>query len=85
MPELAERNRLAPPAVRRAAFHPQRCVEPGARAMPPLTGVGERFAPRATWFCIDERTRRQVALALRVYPPLSRVDSFGIACSVRLA
>ena len=31
--------------------------------MPPLTGVGERFAPRATWFCIDERTRRQVALA----------------------
>ena len=53
--------------------------------MPPLTGVGERFAPRATWFCIDERTRRQVALALRVYPLLSRVDSFGIACSALLA
>ena len=22
--------------------------------MPPLTGVGERCAPRATWYCIDE-------------------------------
>ena len=22
--------------------------------MPPLTGVGERCAPRATWSCIDE-------------------------------
>ena len=22
--------------------------------MPPLTGVGERYAPRATWSCIDE-------------------------------
>jgi hypothetical protein len=53
--------------------------------MPPLTGVGERFAPRATWFCIDERTRRQVALALRVYPLLSRVDSLGIAGSAPLA
>ena len=25
-----------------------RFYEPGARAMPPLTGVGERYAPRAT-------------------------------------
>ena len=49
--------------------------------MPPLTGVGERCAPRATWSCIDERNRSPVALALRVYPPLSRVDSLGIACS----
>jgi hypothetical protein len=32
--------------------------------MPPLAGLGERFAPRATWSCIDEHTRRQVALAL---------------------
>jgi hypothetical protein len=31
-----------------------RSREPGARAMPPLTGVGERCAPRATWSCIDE-------------------------------
>jgi hypothetical protein len=31
--------------------------------MPPLTGPGERYAPRATWFCIDERTRSPVALA----------------------
>ena len=53
--------------------------------MPPLTGGGERCAPRATWFCIDERTRRQVALALRVYPLLSRVGSGGIACSALLA
>jgi len=22
--------------------------------MPPLTGMGERCAPRATWFCIDD-------------------------------
>jgi hypothetical protein len=53
--------------------------------MPPLTGVAERCAPRAIWFCIDERTRRQVALALRVYPPLSRVGPGGIACSAHLA
>ncbi len=53
--------------------------------MLPLTGVGERFAPRATWFCIDERPRRQVALALRVYPRLSRVGPGGIACSALLA
>jgi hypothetical protein len=31
-----------------------RSREPAARAMPPLTGVGERCAPRATWSCIDE-------------------------------
>jgi hypothetical protein len=53
--------------------------------MPPLTGLGERFAPRATWSCIDEHTRRQVALALRVYPARSRVDPLGIACSALLA
>jgi len=51
--------------IRAAGYlSPQHSVEPGARAMPPLTGVGERCAPRATWFCIDERARRQVALAL---------------------
>jgi hypothetical protein len=53
--------------------------------MPPLTWVGERFAPRATWSCIDERTRSLVALALRVYPPKSRVGPGGIACSALLA
>jgi hypothetical protein len=37
--------------------------------MPPLTGMGERYAPRATWSCIDERNHSPVALALRVYPP----------------
>ena len=26
--------------------------------MPPLTGTGERFAPRATWSCIDDCTSR---------------------------
>jgi hypothetical protein len=31
-----------------------RFSEPAARAMPPLIGVGERYAPRATWSCIDE-------------------------------
>src|SRR5438132_6019346 len=31
-----------------------RSREPGARAMPSLPGVGERYAPRATWSCIDE-------------------------------
>jgi len=53
--------------------------------MPPLTAVGERCAPRATWFCIDKRTYLQVALALRVYPRLSRVRPGGIACSALLA
>jgi len=53
--------------------------------MPPLTGVGERFAPRATWYCIDDLFRSPVALALRVYPPLSRVGPGGIACSALLA
>ena len=31
-----------------------RSREPGARAMPPLTGVDERCTPRATWSCIDK-------------------------------
>ncbi len=53
--------------------------------MPPLTGLGERQAPRATWFCIDERDSSQVALALRVYPSQSRVGPSGIACSALLA
>jgi len=36
-------------AVRETQRHPDpRFCEPGARAMPPLTGVGERCAPRAT-------------------------------------
>jgi hypothetical protein len=26
--------------------------------MPPLTGMGERCAPRATWSCIDEPLQR---------------------------
>ncbi len=64
---------------------PQRYREPGARAMPPLTWVGERFAPRATWSCIDDLFRSPVALALRVYPPVSRVGPGGIACSALLA
>ncbi|MHB8599567.1 MAG: hypothetical protein ACYDER_22485 [Ktedonobacteraceae bacterium] len=49
--------------------------------MPPLTAPGECYAPRATWFCIDERTHSPVALALRVYPARSRVGPGGIACS----
>jgi hypothetical protein len=53
--------------------------------MPPLTGLGERCAPRATWFCIDERMYLPVALALRVYPARSRVGPGGIACSALLA
>src|SRR3989442_15039206 len=82
---ISHQDRFAPSHVRGAARPSPRFREPGARAMPPLTGVGERFAPRATWFCIDERTRRQVALALRVYPRLSRVGPGGIACSALLA
>ncbi len=58
-----EESLRSPHRCKGLPVHPQRSVEPGARAMPPLTGVGERCAPRATWFCIDERTRRQVALA----------------------
>ncbi len=53
--------------------------------MSPLTGVGERCAPRATWSCIDEHNRSPVALALRVYPLLSRVGPGDIACSALLA
>jgi hypothetical protein len=49
--------------------------------MPPLTGAGERLAPRATWFCIDAPKRSPVALALRVFPLQSRVRPGGIACS----
>src|SRR6266700_4487851 len=58
---------------------PQRYREPGARAMPPLTWVGERFAPRATWSCIDDLYRSPVALALRVYPPS---QGSGLAASL---
>src|SRR6266487_5439526 len=58
---------------------PQRYREPGARAMPPLTWVGERFAPRATWSCIDDLFRSPVALALRVYPPS---QGSGLAASL---
>jgi hypothetical protein len=76
---------LGSPIRAEGSLSPQHSVEPGARAMPPLTAVGERCAPRATWFCIDERTRRQAALALRVYPLLSRVGPGGIACSAPLA
>src|SRR5690349_4536201 len=42
-------------------------------------------APRATWSCIDDLFRSPVALALRVYPPVSRVGPSGIACSALLA
>ena len=37
--------------------------------MPPLTGRGERFAPRATWSCIDEHTRRQSLSLCEFTPP----------------
>src|SRR5712692_3010136 len=51
---LSHPDRFSPPHVHGAASPSPRLGEPGARAMPPLTGVGERFAPRATWSCIDE-------------------------------
>jgi hypothetical protein len=35
---LIKGNRVAPASVQRATCHPQHSVEPGARAMPPLTG-----------------------------------------------
>jgi len=47
-------DRFTPPHVPGAASPSPRLGEPGARAMPPWTGVGERCAPRATWSCIDE-------------------------------
>src|SRR5713101_7681405 len=51
---LSHPDRFSPPHVHGAASPSPRLGEPGARAMPPLTGVGERCAPRATWSCIDE-------------------------------
>jgi hypothetical protein len=57
----------------------QHSREPEARAMPPLTWVGERCAPRATWSCIDDLFRSPVALALRVYPPS---QGSGLAASL---
>src|SRR6266446_8907478 len=58
-PFLDATFRAFTPAVRETQRHPDpRFCEPGARAMPPLTGVGERFAPRATWSCIDEPLQR---------------------------
>src|SRR5713226_1733780 len=51
---LSHPDRFSPPHVHGAASPSPRLGEPGARAMPPLTGVGERYAPRATWSCIDE-------------------------------
>jgi hypothetical protein len=54
--------------------------------MPPLPGVGERLSPRATWSCIDEPLKLPGrSRSCRVYPPLARVDSLGIACSALLA
>jgi|GraSoi2013_115cm_1033766.scaffolds.fasta_scaffold08510_4 hypothetical protein len=45
-------------------------VEPVARAMPPLTWAGRALCAESDrGFCIDERHRTPVALALRVYPP----------------
>ena len=55
---LFKRTHFAPPDVRSAGSASPRFCEPVARAMPPLTGMGERFAPRATWSCIDEPLQR---------------------------
>ena len=54
--------------------------------MPPLTGEAERFAPRATGFCIDERRPSPGRSRSWSLASPSRVSSFGIACSAfRLA
>ena len=43
------------PAVETERYKtPLHSSQPGARAMPPLPGVGERLSPRATWSCIDK-------------------------------
>jgi hypothetical protein len=76
---LSHSDRFTPPHVPGAASPSPRFREPGARAMPPVTGVGERCAPRATWSCIDERNHSPVALALRVYPPS---QGSGLAASL---
>ena len=54
--------------------------------MPPLTEEGEREPRRERpGPALMSVTVQQVALALRVYPPLSRVGPGGIACSAPLA
>jgi hypothetical protein len=45
-------RRVKPDRSSAEAIHPD--SQKASRAMPPLTGVGERCAPRATWSCIDE-------------------------------
>ena len=52
--QVSHPDRFPPPHVPGAASPSPRFREPAARAMPPLPGVGERCAPRATWSCIDE-------------------------------
>src|SRR6266516_100897 len=51
-----EESLRSPHRCKGLPVHPQRSVESGVWVMPFLTGVGERCAPRATWFCIDEPT-----------------------------
>jgi hypothetical protein len=54
--------------------------------MPPLTVSAERFAPRATGFCIDERTPSPGRSRSASLASPSRVRPGGIACSAfRLA
>ncbi len=54
--------------------------------MPPLTVSAERFAPRATGFCIDERMSYSGRSRSSSLASPSRVWPGGIACSaLRLA
>ena len=57
-----------------------RLREPAARAMPPLTGVGERYAPRATWSCIDELLKSPGRSRSASLPTPIKLSGVGVFC-----
>src|SRR6266699_351583 len=64
---------------------PTTCAPPGW-AMPPLTLAGQRYAPRATEFCIDPTTTAPppcIAWSLSLYECTRHIkgQDVGIACS----
>src|SRR6266567_1435752 len=65
--------------------HPATCT-PAVRAMPPLTLAGQRYAPRATEYCIDPTTTAPppcIAWSLSLYECTRHIkgQDVGIACS----
>src|SRR5579883_817701 len=65
--------------------HPWHFCQPGVWAIPPLTGVVGAGCRERAGSCIEERHHLPLALALPVFPPQSRVDPLGIACSTHPA